>query len=148
MCNITINRIVLVKDKTTRYSFDRDCSTPKKAVDVFNAVFGLEDSPQEVLCALYLNTKNQIVGVQELTRGTVDRSLATAAEIYKAALLHNASGVILAHNHPSGDPEPSREDITVTQRVAEAGRIIEIPLLDHVIVGDDNFVSLSERGYI
>jgi DNA repair protein RadC len=148
MCNITINHIVLVKDKTTRYSFDRDCSSPKKAVDVFNAVFGLEDLPQEVLCALYLNTKNQIVGIQEVTRGTVDRSLATAAEIYKAAILHNASHVIMAHNHPSGDPEPSREDISVTQRIAEAGRILEIPLLDHVIIGDSSFVSLCERGYI
>lgn len=148
MCNITINHIVLVKDKTTRYSFDRDCSSPKKAVDVFNAVFGLADSPQEVLCALYLNTKNQIVGIQEVTRGTVDRSLATAAEIYKAAILHNASHVIMAHNHPSGDPEPSREDISVTQRIAEAGRILEIPLLDHVIIGDSSFVSLCERGYI
>lgn len=148
MCNITINHIVLVKDKTTRYSFDRDCSSPKKAVDVFNAVFGLEDLPQEVLCALYLNTKNQIVGIQEVTRGTVDRSLATAAEIYKAAIFHNASHVIMAHNHPSGDPEPSREDISVTQRIAEAGRILEIPLLDHVIIGDSSFVSLCERGYI
>ena len=148
MCNITINHIVLVKDKTTRYSFDRDCSSPKKAVDVFNAVFGLEDLPQEVLCALYLNTKNQIVGIQEVTRGTVDRSLATAAEIYKAAILHNASHVIMAHNHPSGDPEPSREDISVTQRIAEAGRILEIPLLDHVIIGDSSFGSLCERGYI
>ena len=138
-----------MKDKTTRYSgISRDCGSPKQVTEIINTVFGLDTSPQEVLVAIFVNTKNQLVGIQELTRGTVDRSLANGAEVYKAALLHNASGVILSHNHPSGDPEPSREDIAVTQRIAEAGRIIEIPLLDHVVIGDGNYVSLTERGYI
>ena len=95
-----------------------------------------------------LNTKNSIVGIQEITRGSLSASIVHPREVYKAAILHNAASIILAHNHPSGSPSPSREDIAVTERILKAGKILDIPLLDHVIIGDPRFVSLKEKGII
>ena len=88
------------------------------------------------------------VGIQEITRGSLSASIVHPREVYKAAILHNAASIILAHNHPSGSPSPSREDIAVTERILKAGKILDIPLLDHVIIGDPRFVSLKEKGII
>ena len=75
-------------------------------------------------------------------------TLAKSREVFRYALRYNAAAVVLVHNHPSGNPEPSHEDIVVTQRIADAGQIMEIPVLDHIIIGDGTFVSLCERGYV
>ena len=104
--------------------------------------------PQESFCAVYLSTKNQLIAHQTLSVGTLDASLAKARDVFRWALRYNAASVVLLHNHPSGDPEPSREDIAVTQHIARAGEIMEIPVLDHIIIGDGVYVSLCERGYI
>lgn len=104
--------------------------------------------PQEHFGAVYLSTKNQLIAYRTLTVGTIDASLAKAREVFNYALRYNASAVILVHNHPSGNPEPSKDDIRITQKISEAGTIMEIPVLDHIIIGDGIFVSLCERGYI
>ena len=83
-----------------------------------------------------------------LSQGTVNMSLASPREIFLEALRHRAVYVVMVHNHPSGDPSPSREDILLTKRVREAGELIGIPLLDHVIIGDNSYISLKERGII
>lgn len=75
-------------------------------------------------------------------------SLAKARDVFKEALRYNAAAIILIHNHPSGNPEPSQEDIVVTKRIASAGDAMEIPVYDHIIIGDGTFTSLSERGYL
>lgn len=103
---------------------------------------------QESFCAVYLSTKNQLIARQTLSIGTIDASFAKARDVFRWALRYNAASVVLLHNHPSGDPEPSREDIAVTQHIARAGEVMEIPVLDHIIIGDGVFVSLCERGYI
>lgn len=123
-----------------------DFSTPKAVAD-----YVMEDMrhlPQEEFRAVYLTTKNQLIAVKTLTIGTINASLAKSREVFRYALQYNASAAILVHNHPSGNPEPSHEDIVVTQRIADAGQIMEIPILDHVIIGDGTYVSLCERGYI
>lgn len=103
---------------------------------------------QERFSAIYLSSKNKLIAVRELTVGTINASLAKAREVFRYALQYNAAAIVLAHNHPSGDPEPSRDDIAVTRYIAEAGRIMEIPVLDHIIIGDGIYVSLCERGLI
>lgn len=81
-----------------------------------------------------------------VSRGTVNASCATPREIYIEALRFRACGIILLHNHPSGDPAPSREDCLFTERIREAGSLMGVPLLDHIIIGDNSYVSLRERG--
>ena len=104
--------------------------------------------PQEHFGAAYLSTKNQLIAYRTLTVGTIDASLAKSREVFNYALRYNAAAVILVHNHPSGNPEPSKNDIRVTQRIVEVGHIMQIPVLDHIIIGDGIFVSLCERGDI
>ena len=147
--NISLNKIVLVKDSSHRYNLDtRSIRGPEDAVHAINTILNLNHEAQEVLVTLMLNTKNSIVGIQEITRGSLSASIVHPREVYKAAILHNAASIILAHNHPSGSPSPSREDIAVTERILKAGKILDIPLLDHVIIGDPRFVSLKEKGII
>lgn len=103
---------------------------------------------QEHFGAVYLSTKNQLISYRTLSIGSIDASLAKGRDVFKYALRYNAAAVILVHNHPSGNPEPSKDDIRVTQKISEAGTIMEIPVLDHIIIGDGIFVSLCERGYV
>lgn len=97
---------------------------------------------------LFLDGRNHLSGEILLTIGTVNCSLVSTREIFKEALKFNAVSVILLHNHPSGDPTPSKEDIFITQKVKEAGMLMDIALLDHIIIGEEGFISLKEKGYI
>ncbi|REK55765.1 MAG: hypothetical protein C6P36_11380 [Geobacillus sp.] len=103
---------------------------------------------QEHFVAIYLNTKNQVIYRKTIFIGSLNASIVHPREVFKEAIKRSAASIICAHNHPSGDPTPSREDIDVTKRLAECGRIIGIELLDHLIIGDQKFVSLKEKGYM
>ena len=103
---------------------------------------------QEHLKVLVLNTKNVLLKAIDISVGTVNASLATPREIFIEALKFRGTGVILLHNHPSGDPTPSNEDCLFTRRVEEAGKLMGVPLLDHIIIGDNSYVSLKERGML
>ena len=105
----------------------------------------LRHKEQEEFHMMLFNTKQNMIGDVTLTKGTVNASLATPREIFIQALRFQAVSLILVHNHPSGDPQPSREDILLTRRVEEAGRMIGIPVLDHIIIGDGTYVSMKER---
>ncbi len=99
----------------------------------------------EQMRILVLDTKNQVVENISRYRGTVNSSVLRAAEIFRPAVIRNCPGVIVCHNHPSGDPTPSPEDIQVTEQLVEAGRVLDIELLDHLVIGNQRFVSLKER---
>ncbi|WML45546.1 DNA repair protein RadC [Neobacillus sp. PS3-40] len=103
---------------------------------------------QEHFVCLYLNTKNQVLHKQTIFIGSLNASIVHPREVYKEALRRSAASIICLHNHPSGDPTPSREDIDVTKRLSECGKIIGIDLLDHLIIGENKFVSLKEKGYL
>jgi DNA repair protein RadC len=103
---------------------------------------------QEHFVCLYLNTKNQVIHKKTVFIGSLNASIVHPREVYKEAIKRSAASIICAHNHPSGDPTPSREDIEVTRRLAECGRVIGIELLDHLIIGDKSYVSLKEKGYV
>ncbi|WP_338451471.1 DNA repair protein RadC [Niallia oryzisoli] len=103
---------------------------------------------QEHFVTLYLNTKNQVLHKKTIFIGSLNASIVHPREIYKEALRRSAASIVCVHNHPSGDPSPSREDIEVTRRIVECGKILGIELLDHLIIGENKFVSLKEKGYL
>lgn len=150
---INFYSIVQVKEKGGLYEAPEglDGFIIRSPEDGFKAackVLELHEKSNEHFCIFTLNTKNKIVGVHTLFKGSLNASIVHPREVYQAALLNNAASIICFHNHPSGDPTPSREDIEVTKRLVEAGKIIGIEVLDHVIVGDERFVSLKEKGYL
>jgi DNA repair protein RadC len=108
----------------------------------------LRDREHEVFCCLYLDNRHRLIHFEELFRGTIDGASVHPREVVKQALLWNSAAVIVAHNHPSGIPEPSQADEIITQRVKHALALVDIRLLDHIIVGDGASVSLAERGLI
>lgn len=101
---------------------------------------------KEQFIVLLLNTKNKIIGTEIISEGTLNNSVVHAREVYKPALLQNAAAIIVAHNHPSGEPQPSLEDKQVTRMLEESGKILGIPLLDHLIIGDGSYYSFQEQG--
>ncbi|MDM8565784.1 DNA repair protein RadC [Candidatus Halobeggiatoa sp. HSG11] len=108
----------------------------------------LSGRPYEVFACLFLDTKNRVITFDEMFHGTIDGASVYPREIAKRALRHNASAVILSHNHPSGIAEPSRADITITKRLKEILELIDVRVLDHFIVGDGCYISFVEEGLI
>ncbi len=103
---------------------------------------------QEHFVALFLNTKNQVIHQQTIFIGSLNASIVHPREVFREAVKRSAATIICVHNHPSGDPTPSQEDIHVTRRLVESGKIMGIELLDHIIIGDRKFISLKEKGYL
>ncbi|TFJ93986.1 RadC family protein [Lentibacillus salicampi] len=108
----------------------------------------MRDLNQEHFVVLFLNTKNQVIHRQTIFVGSLNASIVHPREIYREAVKRSAASIICAHNHPSGDPAPSQEDIHVTRRLVESGKMIGIELLDHLVIGDRKFISLKEKGYL
>jgi DNA repair protein RadC len=98
--------------------------------------------------ALLLNAKNQVIGQEVISIGTLNSSAVHPRELFKGAIKRSAAALILVHNHPSGDPSPSREDVEVTRRLVEVGRLIGIEVLDHLVIGDNKFSSLKAKGLL
>ena len=100
-------------------------------------------SDREIFAVMLLNTKNRVIGINVVSVGSLTASVVHPREVFKAACLANATNIILTHNHPSGDPAPSKEDISITSRLVQAGRLMDIPVLDHIIIGDNTGRSMS-----
>lgn len=148
MEKINVVSIQMVKEKEMEV-YAKKISQPNDVVPVVVPILEnyLGDKDREYLVVLTLNTKNVITSISTVSMGSLNSSIAHPREIFKTAVLGNAASIILSHNHPSGDPTPSREDINITQRVKEGGKILGIELLDHIIIGD-TYVSLKEKGII
>lgn len=108
----------------------------------------LRHQKQEIMKLVMLNSKGMLIGDSDISKGTVNAALITPREIYIEALQKSAVAVVVLHNHPSGDPAPSEEDFLVTERIDKAGKIIGIELLDHIIIGNNCYVSLCEEGFL
>lgn len=106
----------------------------------------MEVLEQEQLRTLTLNTKNRIISAPMIYQGSVHTTVIRFAEIFRPAILDNATGLIIAHNHPSGDPTPSPEDATITREIIKVGQLLDIEVVDHIVIGQGRFVSLKERG--
>lgn len=120
------------------------CNSPANVANIMESCFRISDLPEEHIYAIALNTKNQITGIFEVGKGTVNCSLISAREILIRMLLAGAVSFILCHNHPSGDTNPSQEDIQITESIGKAGSLIGVSLLDHLIIGEKNYTSLRE----
>jgi DNA repair protein RadC len=125
----TLPKIESVKDVVAQFSY-------------------LREKQREHLTALYLNARNEVVFKKHLFVGTLDANICHPREIFKYAIENNAASVILVHNHPSGDPEPSKADLEITKRIQEAGKIMGIDLLDHIIISKNKIFSFKEKGLI
>lgn len=121
--------------------------SPEDASNLARGFLRLHEESEEYLYMICMNTKNKIIGVFEISHGNVNSSIVGVREIFQKALLANAVSIIVIHNHPSGDPKPSREDIEVTKRLVEAGKIVGVEVLDHIVIGD-RYCSIKEQGYI
>ncbi|CCO07676.1 RadC family protein [Desulforamulus hydrothermalis] len=108
----------------------------------------LRNKDREYFQALLLNTKNQVLARETISIGTLSSSVVHPRELFKVAIRRSAASLILLHNHPSGDPTPSREDIALTKRLVEAGQILGIDVLDHIVIGDNRFASMKSQGLI
>lgn len=124
---------------------DQRCQI-KSPRDAANIVMSeMRQLKTEHMRVLVLNTKNQPVFNQDIYQGTVNSSVLRAAEVFRPAVVRNCPAIILCHNHPSGDPEPSPEDISVTELLVAAGKALDIDLVDHLVIGENKYVSLKER---
>lgn len=124
---------------------DRRYNAPEQISQIFSF---LTSESKEYFFTLHLDGKNRILCVDCVSVGSLNQSIVHPRETFKTALLSSAAAIILVHNHPSGDPSPSSEDIAITRRLKEAGEIMGIKVLDHIIVGDREYISFVERGLV
>jgi DNA repair protein RadC len=143
---VNVISLKIVKEGSILYDVRR-LSTPSEAAGLGKRF--LEDLDREQVIVCCLDNKNQPVSINVVSVGILNSSLVHPREVFKTAILSNATSIILFHNHPSGDPEPSQEDIMITARIKDAGNILGIELLDHIIIGSDEaFCSLKGKGLL
>lgn len=123
-----------------------DIKDPETVVKAVRA--GIMDKAKEHFKLILLNPRNKIVGISTISIGTLNASLVHPREVFKDAIKHSAASIVLAHNHPSGDPDPSEDDLTITKRLTEAGKIFGVEVIDHIIIGKNGFFSFKEKGLI
>ena len=135
-----------IHEAKTKYRLVTKISGSVDAIDYCRSHFArlILDSLQEQFHIVTLNTKNCVLDSHHITTGTLDASLVHPREVFRPAIQDSASSIILCHNHPSGDPTPSREDIAVTDRLTEVGKTVGIAVLDHIVVGRDGITSIRE----
>ena len=137
-----VNRVRTLKSKNENLKI----SSPK---DVSSLLINeMSNLKQEVFKLILLNTKNVVIGTKDVFKGTLNSSIVHPREVFKEAIQRGSANIIVCHNHPSGDPTPSKEDIDITLRIKECGKIMGIGLLDHIIIGNNKYVSLKEKGII
>ena len=141
---INIYKLKMIKEDTVEYN--TTIKSPCDIARLAREVLEMDEMAEENFVIICLNTKNKITGIHTVSIGSLNASIVHPREVFKAALLNNANGIICLHNHPSGDPEPSREDIEITHRLVNAGNILGIKVLDHIIIGDGRYISLKEQG--
>lgn len=145
--DLSSRQAFLVKDSVHEYG-DNTCNSPEKVLCLMNELFHLNVMAEEYCYMISLNTKCRITGVMEISHGTVDSSMISPREVFQMALLANASGIIVVHNHPSQIPTPSVQDLDVMERLNKAGELIGVPVKDFIIIGGTDYFSASETGYI
>ena len=123
-----------------------EITNPSAVVKAIRA--SIQDKAKEHFKLLLLNTRNRIIGIAAISTGTANASLVHPREVFKAAISHGAASVVLAHNHPSGNQEPSDDDVSLTRRLVEAGRLLGIEVLDHIIVTHKDSISFKEKGLL
>ena len=142
---INIVSIKMVKESSFLYQ-TRKISSPKDAYEMIKEQ--LEGLDREQFIIACLNTKNEPTNISVVAVGILNKAIVHPREVFKTAILSNAASIMAFHNHPSGETTPSQQDIQLTNRLYEAGELLGIKLLDHLIIGDGTFTSLKEKGYL
>lgn len=142
---IAAYKLMLVRDASVKLTPEQ--ITSPMAVEALVKQY-LASLDREHFVVVALNTRLQPVGINTVAVGTLDAAMVTGREVFKFAIMANASSIILAHNHPSGDPAPSPDDIAMTKGLKQAGDLLQIAVLDHLIVGETEVISLKEKGII
>jgi DNA repair protein RadC len=142
---VDIVSLRLVKESSVLYR-QRVVRSPQDGYDLLQTF--LTEADREYFLVVCLDTKNHPTSINVCHVGSLNASITHPREVMKTAVLTNAASILIAHNHPSGDPTPSQEDISVTERLVQAGEIMGIEVLDHLIIGDGEFISLKEKGYM
>ena len=145
MYKVPIVRVALVREGTVK-SETRSVCGPDDAAAILREIIG--DYDREAFAVLLVDAKHRVIGAHIAGVGTLDSAQTGPREVFRAAILAGAKAVVLGHNHPSGDPTPSSADLHLTRRLTKAGELLGIPVLDHIIIGESNDVSLRERGEI
>ena len=148
----TITKLEALWELYNRFSINKKLEKKyiiSKPEDIYNLVKDdMKYFEQEHFRILMLNTKNIVINIKDIFIGASDSSVIETRKVFKEALKYNAKNITICHNHPSGDPDPSKEDVNISLRIKEAGKIIGIDLLDHIIIGDNRFISLKYKGVI
>ena len=148
----TITKLEALWELYNRFSINKKLEKNyiiSKPEDIYDLVKDdMKYFEQEHFRILMLNTKNILINIKDIFIGASDSSVIETRKVFKEALKYNAKNITICHNHPSGDPNPSKEDVNISLRIKEAGKIIGIDLLDHIIIGDNRFVSLKYKGII
>ena len=131
---------------SNRFLHGKPITSPSNAIEFLQPK--LTTRQREVFAVIFLSNKNEVIVYEELFQGTIDQTAVFPREILKRALFHNASAVVLSHNHPSGHPEPSQADISITDKIKSALEFVDVRTLDHIIVGGTESFSMAERGYL
>jgi DNA repair protein RadC len=118
--------------------------SPEEAVQLI--LHDMSVLEQEELWVILVDTRNQLISIEDIYRGSLNSSQVRVGELFKKAIRRNAASIIVAHNHPSGDPTPSPDDIAVTRAIVEAGKLLDVDVLDHLVIGSGKFVSMKQRG--
>ena len=142
---VNIVSVRLVKESSMLYK-RRSIGSPADGYEIFKDF--LEDLDREAFVVISLDTKNQPLSINVAHIGNINSSIVSPACVMRVALLSNAASIMVAHNHPSGNPEPSEADLITTKKLEEVGDLMGIRLLDHLIIGDGHFISLKEQGFL
>lgn len=146
---VKFERLVREKEVAGFYHIPAAIGSPQCAFDTIIELTRADEETQEIFGVISMNIKNRVIGCEIIHKGAMNSAIVHPRDVFKMALMKGAAHIMVFHNHPSGDPTPSPQDIEVTKRLVDAGEIIGVHLTDHIIVGDDgNYVSLMERGYM
>jgi DNA repair protein RadC len=137
------------KENGGRYDIDKTINNPIAARNLFIEVAELDKRTEEVFVMATIDVRNKVTGLFEVSTGTLNSSLVTPREVFKRAILQNAAGIVLGHNHPSGNIDASSDDINITKNLVKSGKILGVNVVDHIIVGNEgDYSSMKEENHI
>jgi DNA repair protein RadC len=146
MMRFTKYKVELIKESASNYGGqDFNVNSAKQLYKAMCDLYHVDKQAEETLLIVCVDIKLKIIGVHEVSRGTIDASLVHQREIFKRAILNNAAKIFVVHNHPSGIAKPSNADFAVTRKIKDAGELLDISLLDHIIIGDGEYYSFREN---
>ena len=144
--NISVFRLSLIKDHAMPYAKAAHVLSPQDVYELITEY--LQGTDREHFIVLFLDSESKVIGINTVSIGTLTESLVHAREVFKGAILANAASIIVVHNHPSGTALASEADIMVTTKLKESGRILGIPIDDHVVIGEETFFSFKQQGLL